>query len=141
MSCGPNSCGGLNLSIADLPSHGSAPQAAERKRATLRNGGLPLQMQALSVVWLFAGLRSCEIVRLRGRARTQPSYPPRPRPPHTGCSMCGSKTGTAMTKPIDPIVGEATRLGSGAPQPPCHDPKTESVNSCSRISVRCPRST
>ena len=122
---------GLNLSIADLPSHGSAPTSHQSASgATLRNGGFyPLQMlQALSLVWLFAGLRSHEIVRLRvGCARTAPSLPTSPEA--AACWLLDvpvHKTGTAMTKPIDPIVGEAIAAWEAVRphQPPCIDPKT-----------------
>src|SRR5713101_5277579 len=57
---------GLNLTVADLPGHGSTPRShQDGQGATLRNGTYyPLEMlRALSVVWLFAGLRSDEIVR------------------------------------------------------------------------------
>lgn len=99
---------GLNLTIEDLPAHGAL---AKRQRsvsgATYRNGGYyPLEMlRALSVVWLFSGLRSDEIVRLRvGCARKGPASQ------DAGCWMLDvpvHKTGTALTKPIDAIVGEA----------------------------------
>jgi hypothetical protein len=75
----------------------------------LRNGGYyPLEMlQALSIVWLFAGLRSDEIVRLRvGCVRKEPSIGQQA----TQCWMLDvpvHKTGTAFIKPIDAIVGEA----------------------------------
>ena len=99
---------GLNLTIEDLPAHGalSKPQRSA-SGATYRNGGYyPLEMlRALSVVWLFSGLRSDEIVRLRiGCARKGPVSQ------DVSCWMLDvpvHKTGTALTKPIDAIVGEA----------------------------------
>ncbi|WP_200822639.1 hypothetical protein, partial [Caballeronia arationis] len=101
---------GLNLTIADLPGHGSAPKGhSNATGAMLRNGGYyPLEMlQALSIVWLFAGLRSDEIVRLRvGCVRKEPSIGQQA----TQCWMLDvpvHKTGTAFIKPIDAIVGEA----------------------------------
>ncbi|CAE6840479.1 tyrosine-type recombinase/integrase [Paraburkholderia aspalathi] len=101
---------GLNLTIADLPGHGSAPKGRSNATgAMLRNGGYyPLEMlQALSIVWLFAGLRSDEIVRLRvGCVRKEPSIGQQ----GTQCWMLDvpvHKTGTAFIKPIDAIVGEA----------------------------------
>lgn len=101
---------GLNLTIADLPGHGSAPKGhSNATGAMLRNGGYyPLEMlQALSIVWLFAGLRSDEIVRLRvGCVRKEPSIGHQA----TSCWMLDvpvHKTGTAFAKPIDTIVGEA----------------------------------
>jgi integrase len=101
---------GLNLTIADLPGHGRAPKGhSNATGARLRNGGYyPLEMlQALSIVWLFAGLRSDEIVRLRiGCVRREPSMEEQASP----CWMLDvpvHKTGTAFIKPIDAIVGEA----------------------------------
>jgi hypothetical protein len=79
--------------------------------ATLRNGSYyPLEMlRALSVVWLFAGLRSNEITRLRVGCARRESLPAA----STDAGSCWvldvpiHKTGTAFTKSIDPIVGEA----------------------------------
>jgi len=103
---------GLNLTVADLPGHGSAPRSQRRVSGeTFRNGSYyPLEMlRALSLVWLFAGLRSDEIVRLRvGCARQEPCSPPSPEArPCWLLDVPVHKTGTALTKPIDPIVGEA----------------------------------
>jgi integrase len=103
---------GLNLTVADLPGHGGAPRSHRRASGeTLRNGSYyPLEMlRALSLVWLFAGLRSDEIVRLRvGCARREPSPQPSPEAtPYWLLDVPVHKTGTALTKPIDPIVGEA----------------------------------
>jgi integrase len=103
---------GLNLTVVDLPGHGSAPRTHSRVSGeTLRNGSYyPLEMlRALSLVWLFAGLRSDEIARLGvGCARQEPSLQPSLA---TGqywlLDVPVQKTGTALTKPIDPIVGEA----------------------------------
>lgn len=100
---------GLNLASSDLPLHGSAASDSnltENRRCTV--GYYPLEMlQALSIVWLFAGLRSDEIIRLRvGCVRKGP-------PLEEAAAQCWMldvpvhKTGTAFTKPIDTIVGEA----------------------------------
>jgi integrase len=100
---------GLNLASSDLPLHGSAASDSnltENRRCTV--GYYPLEMlQALSIVWLFAGLRSDEIIRLRvGCVRKGP-------PVEEVAAQCWMldvpvhKTGTAFTKPIDTIVGEA----------------------------------
>lgn len=113
---------GLNLESRDLPAN---------------TGGqfYPLELlRALAVVWLFAGLRSDEIARLRlGCVRWQ----------HKGVSTAeGSeekvssavclldvpthKTGSAFTKPVDPLVGQAiTTWETVRPtQPPLLDRRT-----------------
>jgi integrase len=94
---------GLNLQPADLP--GSA------------DSYYPMALiRAVTLTWLFSGLRSDEIYRLRvGCIRWQ----------HDGQPIAGDsadvladdavclldvpvhKTGTAFTKPVDPIVGQA----------------------------------
>jgi integrase len=88
---------GLNITATDLTSQGS----------TTGNGThyypLPL-VKALSVVWLFAGLRWDEIRRLRlGCIRWQENTP--------GERVCllsvpVNKTSTAFSKPVDTVVGE-----------------------------------
>lgn len=82
---------GLNLDDADL--------------APTRNYPVEL-VRALAVTWLFSGLRSDELVRLRvGCVRWQPGADGADRiclldvPAH--------KTGAAFTKPVDPLVGQA----------------------------------
>lgn len=101
---------GLNLTLSDLPLHGSAASGGgnvnESGRCT--GGYYPLEMmQALSIVWLFAGLRSDEIVRLRvGCARKEPLT----EALAAQCWMLDvpvHKTGTAFAKPVDAVVGEA----------------------------------
>lgn len=83
-------------------------------------------LQALSIVWFFARLRSDEIVRLRvGCVRKEPSEGQQA----TQCWMLDvpvHKTGTAFIKPIDAIVGEAlTTWGHLRPtQPAALDIKT-----------------
>jgi integrase len=122
---------GLNLSLEDLPSHGAIPRSRRTASgATCRNAGYyPLEMlRALSIVWLFAGLRSDEIVRLRlGCARKEPSLKPASR--KATCWMLDiplHKTGTALTKPIDAIVGEAIVAWENVRprQPSAYDEKT-----------------
>lgn len=127
---------GLNLALADLPSHGAVSRSRRTASgATCRNAGYyPLEMlRALSIVWLFAGLRSDEIVRLRlGCARKEPSL--KPPSQNTACWMLDipvHKTGTALTKPIDAIVGEAIIAWENVRprQPSAYDAKTaESVD-------------
>jgi integrase len=95
---------GLNVRTEDLP---------------VTNAGhfYPLEMvRAVTLTWLFAGLRSNEIARLRlGCVRWQ----------HDGAVIAGdsdqvlardavclldvptNKTGTAFTKPVDPLLGQA----------------------------------
>jgi integrase len=91
---------GLNLTTEDLSCTKSYPIEFVR---------------ALAVVWLFAGLRSDEIVRLRvGCVRWQ-AVDLTVRP--TGETLAKdavclldvpvNKTGMAFTKPVDPVVGEA----------------------------------
>ena len=65
----------------------------------------PIEMiRAVTLVWLFAGIRGDEIRRLRvGCVRWQPD---------NGSSVCFldvpvNKTGTAFTKPVDGVVGQA----------------------------------
>ncbi len=95
---------GLNLESADLPTN---------------VGGqfypLPL-VRALALVWLFGGLRSDEIVRLRvGCVRWQRDDVPVPGEPGAVLAkdaIClldvpSHKTGTAFTKPVDPLLGRA----------------------------------
>jgi integrase len=95
---------GLNLQADDLP-------------GTKASSYYPLELiRAITLTWLFSGLRSDETSRLRvGCIRWQ----------HDGHPICGDsrevlagqavclldvpvhKTGTAFTKPVDPIVGQA----------------------------------
>ena len=123
---------GLNLSATDLPGHGSiCEDRALNDQATARSRGYyPLELlRALSMVWLFAGLRSDEIVRLRvGCARKQTTLL-NTSEPREACWMMDvpiHKTGTAFTKPVDPVVGEAiTKWEAVRPnQPPHRDSKT-----------------
>jgi integrase len=85
---------GLNIVAADLSAQGGG---------TAHYYPLPL-VRALTVVWLFAGLRWNEIRRLRlGCIRWQENAP--------GERVCllfvpVNKTGTAFSKPVDKIVGE-----------------------------------
>ncbi|MGI9294249.1 MAG: tyrosine-type recombinase/integrase [Pseudomonadales bacterium] len=127
---------GLNLTVADLPGHGSAPRSHRRASgATLRNGTYyPLEMlRALSLVWLFAGLRSDEIVRLRvGCARQEPPLQSSSdASPYWLLDVPVHKTGTALTKPVDSIVGEAIVAWEHVrPEQPktCDDKTGEEVN-------------
>lgn len=95
---------GLNLNSSDLPGNSADTY-------------YPMELiRAVTLTWLFSGLRSDEISRLRiGCIRWQ----------HNGLPIAGDshdilaedavclldvpvhKTGTAFTKPVDPIVGQA----------------------------------
>jgi len=89
---------GLHLELADLP--------------TGRGGNYcyPLALvRALALTWLFSGLRSDEIVRLRvGCVRWQaPADPDGTPDPVCLLDIPIHKTGTAFTKPVDPLLGKA----------------------------------
>jgi integrase len=95
---------GLNLETSDLPANAAGQF-------------YPLELvRALAWVWLFAGLRSDEIARLRlGCIRwqhDQTSAPGHPETIVTRDAVCllevpTHKTGTAFTKPVDPLIGRA----------------------------------
>lgn len=118
---------GLHLTNEDLPS--SSPHT---------HHSYPLELvQALSVVWLFAGLRSDEIVRLRvGCVRWQSddvflpaSHEVLPKGVVCLLDVPVHKTGTAFTKPVDPVVGEAIAAWERVRprQPAMTDQKTAEV--------------
>lgn len=95
---------GLNLGAQDL------------RRSDNQPTYYPIEfVRAVAIVWLFAGLRSDEIVRLRvGCIRWQREDILVPGtgevlPKSTVCllEIPVNKTGTAFTKPVDPVVGEA----------------------------------
>jgi integrase len=114
---------GLNIEAADLP-------------GTSAGSYYPMELiRALTLTWLFSGLRSDEISRLRtGCIRWQ----------HDGMPILGdsreilaadavclldipvNKTGTAFTKPVDPLVGQAIEAWQAQrpAQPPRLDRKT-----------------
>jgi len=95
---------GLNLEAGDLP-------------GTSAGTYYPLELiRALTLSWLFSGLRSDELSRLRvGCIRWQHDGMPIPgdsREILAEDAIClldvpVHKTGTAFTKPVDPIVGQA----------------------------------
>jgi integrase len=96
---------GLNLAIEDLP-----------LGSTFRMPMYPLEMvRALAIVWLFAGLRSDEIYRLRlGCIRWQREDVTIPGTDSTLAkdAVCWldvpvNKTGKSFTKPVDKYVGDA----------------------------------
>lgn len=110
---------GLHLQDPDLPRAGHHGK---------QGSAYPLEyVRAVALVWLFAGLRSDEISRLRlGCARWQQPTGDASSQPVCLLDIPVNKTGTDFTKPVDPQVGraieawEAVRLS----QPKCLDPKT-----------------
>lgn len=95
---------GLNLTPADLPRSGGADRVSPYYPIEL--------LRALAAVWLFAGLRSDEIVRLRvGCVRWSPEevdmQTGKVMPKNAVClfDVPVNKTGTAFTKPVDPVAG------------------------------------
>ncbi|HZE16700.1 MAG TPA: tyrosine-type recombinase/integrase, partial [Mycobacterium sp.] len=95
---------GLNLNSADLPGNSADTY-------------YPMELiRAVTLTWLFSGLRSNEISRLRvGCIRWQHAGLPIPgdsREILAEDAVClldvpVHKTGTAFTKPVDPILGQA----------------------------------
>jgi integrase len=121
---------GLNLQASDLPPARSGPF-------------YPIELvRAVTVTWLFSGQRSDEIARLRlGCIRWQnpitDSAPgsgpdatatPDGQTPGTVCllDVPTHKTGTAFTKPVDPILGQALDAWAAVrpAQPTMHDRRT-----------------
>ena len=114
---------GLNIEAADLP-------------GTSAGSYYPMELiRALTLTWLFSGLRSDEISRLRaGCIRWQHDGLPIPgnsREILAADAVClldipVSKTGTAFTKPVDPIIGQAIEAWQALrpAQPPRLDRKT-----------------
>jgi integrase len=90
---------GLNLSLEDLPGHATT-------------GGepwYPLELvRAITMMWLFSGLRTDEIMRLRvGAIRWQQQTEQGQADRVCLLDVPTSKTATAFTKPVDPLVGDA----------------------------------
>ena len=114
---------GLNIEAGDLP-------------GTPAGSYYPVELvRALTLTWLFSGLRSDEITRLRaGCVRWQHDGQPiaaDSREILAGEAVClldvpVHKTGTAFTKPVDPIVGQAIETWQALrpAQPPRTDRKT-----------------
>jgi hypothetical protein len=93
---------GLNLTDHDLPLRAGNDGNARP--------WYPLELvRAVAALWLFAGLRTDEILRLRvGAVRWQPDATTGPeRPAVCLLDVPTNKTGTAFTKPVDRTVGEA----------------------------------
>jgi integrase len=95
---------GLNLKTEDLP-------------VTKSGHFYPLELvRGVTLTWLFGGLRSDEIARLRvgcirwqydGNAITGDSQQVLARDAVCLLDVPTNKTGTAFTKPVDPILGQA----------------------------------
>jgi integrase len=114
---------GLNIEAGDLP-------------GTSAGTYYPVELiRALTLTWLFSGLRSDEIVRLRtGCIRWQRNGTPvraDSREVIAAEAVClldvpVHKSGTAFTKPVDPIVGQAIEAWQALrpAQPPRTDRKT-----------------
>ena len=110
---------GLNLSAEDLPAHGLRPGTRQGKAPT---PWYPLELvRAVALLWLFAGLRTDEILRLRvGATRWQRNND---SDGEHGARVClldvpTNKTSTAFTKPVDPLVGDAIERMGGHPSCP-----------------------
>lgn len=104
---------GLHLVEADLPSIRVAVPKADRRRSVY-----PFALvKATAIAWLFSGLQSDELVRLRvGCIRWQHPGVPAAATNHTAgdeatclLDVPTHKTGTSFTKPVDPLVGDAIR--------------------------------
>jgi hypothetical protein len=90
-------------------------------------------VRAITLTWLFSGQRSDEIARLRlGCIRWQHDQPPAGDGPWpSDAPVClldipTHKTGTAFTKPVDPLLGRAIEAWQALrpAQPPMLDRKT-----------------
>ena len=107
---------GLNLTLEDLPArNGQAPW-------------YPLELvRAVAILWLFAGLRVDEILRLRlGAVRWQTNPADEDHAAVCLLDVPTNKTGTAFTKPVDGTVGRAIEAWQAArpTQPKFVDRKT-----------------
>ena len=105
---------GLNLAAKDLAAAGIRAYPVEL-------------VQALTLTWLFAGLRSDEIVRLRvGCIRWQAIENSETTGPICLLDVPVQKTGAAFTKPVDPVLGRSIETWAALrpAQPPMTDRKT-----------------
>lgn len=108
--------------------------ASTSNPATCPKDPHPIDMvRAITLTWLFSGQRSDEIARLRlGCIRWQHNRPSIGGDPQPGTDpIClldipTHKTGTAFTKPVDPILGRAIEAWQALrpTQPPTLDRKT-----------------
>jgi integrase len=102
---------GLHLGETDLPTTGASGTDADHRSTVY-----PLSLvKATAIAWLFSGLRSDELVRLRvGCIRWQPAGGPSAASTHTAgdgatcfLDVPTHKTGSSFSKPVDPLVGDA----------------------------------
>jgi hypothetical protein len=105
---------GLNLTVEDLGTAGTRAYPLELVRA-------------IALTWLFAAQRSDEIARLRvGCIRWQPPGDDPAAEPVCLLDIPVHKTGSAFTKPVDPLLGRAVEAWERVrpAQPPMTDRKT-----------------
>lgn len=126
---------GLNLTEADIPATNFTANGEKETRTSF----YPVEMvRAMVIVWLFAGLRSDEFCRLRvGCVRWQREEVPiagmqevLPKDAVCWLDIPVHKTGTAFTKAVDRVVGEAIMQWERVRpphQPPTVDRKTGEV--------------
>lgn len=126
---------GLNLTESDVPSSNFLPGRPPDAHASF----YPVELvRAVAIVWLFSGLRSDELRRLRvGCVRWQREDVTVPLtgevlPKDAVCwlDVPVHKTGTPFTKAVDRVVGEAIEQWQGVRppnQPPTVDRKTAEV--------------
>jgi hypothetical protein len=83
-------------------------------------------VRALAVTWLFTGLRSDEITRLRVGCIRWHTPPDGSQEPVCLLDVPAHKTGTPFTKPVDPLVGRAIESWEAVrpTQPRLLDPRT-----------------
>jgi integrase len=125
---------GLNLTADDLPAvlwKTGDKRVPHRER---RPSYPPEMVRAITLVWLFAGLRSDEIRRLRlgcirwKRGDTHLTTPGEAVPRDAVCwlDVPVNKTGSAFTKPVDRVVGQAIVAWEAVrpAQPRARDAKT-----------------
>jgi integrase len=106
---------GLNLTAEDLPVHPAVGQ------------WYPLELvRAIAVLWLFAGLRVDEIMRLRVGAVRWQQDAGGDQPAVCLLDVPVNKTTTAFTKPVDQLVGQAIQAWEAArpAQPRFEDRRT-----------------
>jgi len=99
---------GLNLEEKDFPLHGPTTKSKEHSQAILAGSCFyPFEMvRALALLWLFGGLPSDEIVRLRVGCARMHTLLPEEGTQAEAKSVCLldipiHKTGHSFTKPID----------------------------------------